>query len=45
MGMVSAAKPHGDETSLYWRATGGLSSAIVKTVTGSSDSPSTRTWR
>ncbi|UKE60834.1 type IV secretion system protein [Xanthomonas translucens pv. poae] len=39
MGMVSAAKPHGDESSLYWRATDGLSSAIVKTVTGSSDSP------
>jgi len=39
MGMVSAAKPNGDETSLYWRATDGLSGAIVKTVTGSSDSP------
>ncbi|MFN6506346.1 type IV secretion system protein [Xanthomonas translucens] len=39
MGMVSAAKPNGDESSLYWRATDGLSSAIVKTVTGSSDSP------
>ncbi|CTP83814.1 hypothetical protein XTALMG727_0765 [Xanthomonas translucens pv. arrhenatheri LMG 727] len=39
MGMVSAAKPNGDESSLYWRVTDGLSSAIVKTVTGSSDSP------
>ncbi|CTP83745.1 type IV secretion system protein [Xanthomonas translucens pv. phlei] len=39
MGMVSAAKPNGDESSLYWRATDGLSSAIVKTVTGNSDSP------
>ncbi|WP_052250751.1 type IV secretion system protein [Xanthomonas sacchari] len=39
MGMVSAAKPNGDDGSLYWRMTDGLSSAIVNTVTGSSDSP------
>ncbi|MCC4594710.1 type IV secretion system protein [Xanthomonas campestris pv. phormiicola] len=39
MGMVSAAKPDGDKNSLYWKATDGLSGAIVKTVTGSSDSP------
>ncbi|MBO9827147.1 type IV secretion system protein [Xanthomonas sp. A2111] len=39
MSMVSASNPEGDTNSLYWRLTDGLSSAIVKTVTGSSDSP------
>ncbi|MBB5883123.1 hypothetical protein DYQ93_00760 [Xanthomonas sp. LMG 8992] len=44
MSMVSAARPgatSGDAAmdGLYWRLTDGLSSAIVKTVTGSSESP------
>ncbi|MCC4594705.1 type IV secretion system protein [Xanthomonas campestris pv. phormiicola] len=42
MGMVSAARPGATEgdglmSGLYWRLTNGLSSAIVKTVTGGSD--------
>ncbi|MBN6101105.1 type IV secretion system protein [Xanthomonas sp. CFBP 8703] len=44
MSMVSAARPGATESDglmsgLYWRLTDGLSSAIVKTVTGDSDSP------
>ncbi|WP_295930316.1 type IV secretion system protein [uncultured Xanthomonas sp.] len=41
MSFVSASNPsgEGDTNSLYWRLTDGLSSAIVKTVTGSSQSP------
>ncbi|MCW0463074.1 type IV secretion system protein [Xanthomonas sacchari] len=38
MSMVAAARPEGMK-GLYWRLTDGLSSAIVYTVTGSSQSP------
>ncbi|MBN6113736.1 type IV secretion system protein [Xanthomonas bonasiae] len=44
MSMVSAARPGATQSDglmsgLYWRLTDGLSSAIVKTVTGDSESP------
>ncbi len=44
MSMVSAARPGAAEgdglmSGLYWKLTDGLRSAIVKTVTGDSDSP------